>query len=321
MRVADQIVVPGDANKKDDAKPTVVAASVLSQGPGFIVIHKDDNGKFGGVAGFAAVEDGLNTDVTIEIDPKEFTPVLWPMLHVDTGEAGKYEFGAVQGADGPVSVGGKVVVFAINAAPAMRFSAQELKDGAITIDSALIEAPGWVAIHSNKDGAPGPVIATYPLLGGLNSNIVIKVAADQAGTSVFPMLHYDTGEAGKYEFGEVKDADAPVFVSEKVVVSEMKLDAESAKMAAVAALDCSVTPRGDAVNLRASASTTAAVAGQLRGGETAKVVGSVTANNNKWWQLESGSFVRGDVVNTSSSDCDQIPEGAAAVEPAATPSS
>jgi hypothetical protein len=35
---------------------------------------------------------------------------VFPMLHYDTGEAGVYEFGAVEGADGPVVFGGGPVV-------------------------------------------------------------------------------------------------------------------------------------------------------------------------------------------------------------------
>src|SRR6185369_6884554 len=108
--------------------------SVLSQGPGFLVIHQDNGGKAGGVAGYAAVSDGLNTDVTVTLDQGDFTPVLWPMLHVDDNTVGTYEFGTVQGADAPVKdTSNNVITFAINAAPALVMEPQALVDGKLTI--------------------------------------------------------------------------------------------------------------------------------------------------------------------------------------------
>ena len=35
------------------------------------------------------------------------------------------------------------------------------------------------------------------------------------------MLHYDTGEAGVYEFGEVEGADGPVVVQGDIVVGPL----------------------------------------------------------------------------------------------------
>src|SRR6185369_13766148 len=139
--------------------------SVLSQGPGWLVIHVDKDGGPGPVAGEVAVVDGLNTNLTIDnLDASKLTPVLWPMLHVDTGVVGQYEFGTVAGADSPVTVDGNIVTFPIQAAPALVLHNQDPlpgeSDGTIrfTVDNALMDGPGWLAIHSNKDGAPGPVL-------------------------------------------------------------------------------------------------------------------------------------------------------------------
>lgn len=224
MRVADQIVVHGDGMTMEGMTPTLTAASVLSEGAGFLVVHIDSEGAPGPVAGYAPVSAGLNENVVVELDPSVLTPVLWPMLHVDTGEAGVYEFGTVEGADGPVRVGDSVVTFPINAAPSLTYSDQALsEEGTITIDSALIDAAGWIAIHSNNGGAPGPVLATYPLRAGNNTNIVIALDAEAAGNLVFPMLHYDTNEAGVYEFGTVEGADGPVRVGGNVVVGPLNI--------------------------------------------------------------------------------------------------
>ncbi len=222
-----QIAVYGDGMDMMDMAPMVMADAVLSEGAGFLVIHADAGGQFGEVIGVAPVAAGLNEDVMVELDAAKLTSVLWPMLHVDTGEAGVYEFGTVEGADGPVVVGDQVVTFPINAAPSFSAQAQALVDGTITIDSALIDANGWLVIHSSVDGAPNAPLAVVPLLKGLTENIVIAIdfaSVDGAATNqIFPMLHYDTGAAGAYEFGTVEGADAPVSVGGNVVVGPVEI--------------------------------------------------------------------------------------------------
>ena len=53
---------------------------------------------------------------------------------------------------------------------------------------------------------------------GLNQHVRVELNPDDAGSQVFPMLHYDTGEAGVYEFGTVDGTDAPVKVAGNIVV-------------------------------------------------------------------------------------------------------
>ena len=219
MRVSAQVITPGDG-MEGMGSTSVVAASVLAAEPGWLVIHSESDGGPGPVLGQAQVNPGLNENVIVELSG-DITPVLWPMLHVDTGEAGVYEFGTVEGADGPVRVNDQVVTFAIPAAPSIDFNAT-LDGTTLTIPSAVIDAPGWLAIHSNADGSPGPVIGSAPLRPGLNTNIVVTLSQDP-GEMVFPMLHYDTGEAGVYEFGTVEGADGPVRVGEAVVVGPSTL--------------------------------------------------------------------------------------------------
>lgn len=218
MRVHDQIVLSGDGMTEADTL-TVTAESVTSDGPGFLVIHSDNGGSPGPVLGYAAVESGTTTNVVVEIaatDASPLTPVVWPMLHVDTGEVGTYEFGTVEGADGPVRVNDAVLTFPINIAPSITYNTT-LSGTTLTVESALIDAPGYLVIHSDNGGSPGPVLGYAPILQGNNENIVIELSADGLTETVFPMLHYDTGTAGAYEFGMVEGADGPVRVGEAVV--------------------------------------------------------------------------------------------------------
>jgi len=85
---------------------TVTVAEVVSDGPGWIVIHAQAEGSPGPVIGHAAVSDGTNMDVVVEIDVEAATETLYAMLHTDAGTEGEYEF---PGDDGPVSVEGEIV--------------------------------------------------------------------------------------------------------------------------------------------------------------------------------------------------------------------
>ncbi|MFW5696292.1 MAG: DUF7282 domain-containing protein [Phototrophicaceae bacterium] len=215
MRVPDQIVTD-----------TVTAESVVSEGPGWLVIHQDDGeGAPGPVIGFAAVEQGTNTDVTVGVEADSVTPALFPMLHVDTGEVGTYEFGQVEGADEPVTVDDTVLAFPINAAPSITYSGSLDEGNVLTVDSVLIDAQGWLVIHADSgEGIPGPVIGYTPIVEGVNENVTVTLDAEGMTDTLFPMLHYDTGEVGVYEFGQVEGADLPVNVNDAVVTGPLTPD-------------------------------------------------------------------------------------------------
>ncbi len=94
--VANQPIVDG----------TVTVSLVDSSGPGWIVIHADNNGQPGTIIGHAAVQPGENTNVAVTIDTTKATKTLYAMLHQDAGVVGTFEF---PGADTPVTVNGQIV--------------------------------------------------------------------------------------------------------------------------------------------------------------------------------------------------------------------
>lgn len=219
MRVPNQVAFGSDA-MGDMGEPTLVADTVLSEVQGWLVVHADADGSPGPVIGVAPVSPGINFDVMVELDSEGLTPTLWPMLHVDTGEEGVYEFGEVEGADGPVIVGGNVLTFPINGAPSITYSGT-LDGTTITVDQAVIDAPGWMVIHADADGSPGPVIGFTPILEGVNNSISVELNEEGLTETLFPMLHYDTGATGEYEFGAVEGADGPVVVLGNVVTGPL----------------------------------------------------------------------------------------------------
>ncbi len=101
-------------------------------------------------------------------------------------------------------------------APAMQPAAISIdpQDGdgtTITVASVDLPAPGFVAVHGDAGGSPGPVIGTSDLLAaGTSTDVVISLAEPlTTDTTVFPMVHIDTDGNGVYEFGTVDGVDGP----------------------------------------------------------------------------------------------------------------
>lgn len=86
----------------DGTSVTVSAVDLEGVEQGWITIHRDLDGEPGPVVGSLQVEEGTSSDVVVQLDEDVATGDYWPMLHVDDGEVGTYEFPAVEGADLPV---------------------------------------------------------------------------------------------------------------------------------------------------------------------------------------------------------------------------
>ncbi len=201
----------------------VVIARVVSEGPGWVVIHVEKDGKPGPIIGYAPVQAGENTNVEVEIDAEKATETLFAMLHVDAGQQGKYD-----DADVSVKVDGQVVVkpFKVKkgmmeesmAKPYIEVQDQEIMDGKVVIARVVSEGPGWVVIHVEKDGKPGPIIGYAPVQAGENTNVEVEIDTEKATETLFAMLHVDAGQQGKYD-----DADVSVKVDGQVVVKAFKV--------------------------------------------------------------------------------------------------
>ncbi|MCB9419012.1 MAG: hypothetical protein H6667_04370 [Ardenticatenaceae bacterium] len=84
---------------------------------------------------------------------------------------------------------------------AVTVSDQELTaDNTVTIDSVTADVAGWLVVHAQADGKPGPILGYAPVQAGDNSDVVVQI--DPAGTTetLYAMLHVDAGTIGEYEF-------------------------------------------------------------------------------------------------------------------------
>ncbi len=97
-----------DAADQAIVDSSITVENVTAGQDGWIVAHLDEGGKPGKVIGHTAVKTGENKDVKIKLS--EDVPAggkLWPMLHIDAGAIGTYEF---PGPDAPVIVDGNIVM-------------------------------------------------------------------------------------------------------------------------------------------------------------------------------------------------------------------
>ncbi|NWF69596.1 MAG: hypothetical protein HXY40_10970 [Chloroflexi bacterium] len=189
LTVADQFVL-GDS---------ITIPEIHLDQDGFIVIHIEQNGGPGPVAGFKYLEAGWYTDLAVQVDTTMLTPTVYPMLHYDTDANGQYEF-AGGDLDAPVFVDGAVLV--APAALAVINATDQLVEGSFSAASVTIDQPGFLVIHIAQDGRPGPVLGTTYLEAGTSSDVRVEFTnTDISPTTVlFPMLHYDTDSNGVYEF-------------------------------------------------------------------------------------------------------------------------
>src|SRR6266498_2662181 len=215
---AAQPTVAVDAGDQPVVDGAITVASVTAGQDGWIAAHLDENGAPGKVLGQTAVKTGDNKDVKIKLS--EDVPVggkLWPMLHIDAGTIGTYEF---PGADVPVKdaagniVMKQITVTAAGGAPAaeakdaVEVDNQAIKNNSITIEEVYASKDGWIVAHLDENGAPGKVLGHTAVKAGESKDVVITLSEGvPVGGKLWPMLHIDVGTFGTYEF---PGADVPV---------------------------------------------------------------------------------------------------------------
>ncbi len=97
-----------------------------------------------------------------------------------------------------------------------RSLAQALSRVRVTIVQATVAGPGWVVIHADNGGAPGPVIGHAPLVEGVNTNVAVTIDTDAVTPILHAMLHVDAGTVGIWEF---PGPDVPVKIGDAIVMA------------------------------------------------------------------------------------------------------
>lgn len=79
---------------------------------------------------------------------------------------------------------------------------------------------GWLVIHADEGGQPGPVIGYIEVPEGISTEVYIQVVPDEITPTLYAMLHVDAEPMGELNFPE--GDDVPVTVDGEVVVKSFK---------------------------------------------------------------------------------------------------
>lgn len=120
-------------------------------------------------------------------------------------------------------------------APAELVFEAQVSDGlSIVVASVTLPSAGFIAVHGDADGSPGPVIGHSDLLpAGTSTGVEVMLDAPLDATGrVFPMAHIDVNQNGEYDFlppddtvdGPAQNGDGSV----AVVGAEVTVEAGSA---------------------------------------------------------------------------------------------
>lgn len=105
--------------------------------------------------------------------------------------------------------------------PAAVTAEAQSSDGAdFVVASVTLPAPGFVGVHADNGGKPGPIIGHSELLPAGDSTDVV-VSFDEALTAsgtIYPMAHIDVNDNGIYEFnGSDVTTDQPATTADGMV--------------------------------------------------------------------------------------------------------
>ena len=98
---------------------------------------------------------------------------------------------------------------------------QAISNGTLIVAQVNSTVDGWIAVHVDQEGKPGPVIGHAAAPKGQTRNLAVKLDQDvPVGGKVWPMLHIDAGTLGTYEF---PGADAPVVINNNIVMKQISI--------------------------------------------------------------------------------------------------
>jgi hypothetical protein len=212
LDIANQLSVNG----------TVIVDTIVSPRAGWVGIHLNLGGQPGPVVGIAPVQAGVSQNVPVTIDILGATPSLFAVLHADTDTIGEFEFGQSLTADAQMISGGIPVGMPFQLTSISAFDQLPSNDE-IVVASVIWNAGGWLVIHADENGQPGPVIGQTRVNPGTSVNVRVPVDAAVVTPVVWPMLHVDDNALGVYEFGTVAGADLPVQIENQVATRSLNV--------------------------------------------------------------------------------------------------
>jgi hypothetical protein len=193
---------------------------VISNGPGWVVVWFDINDAPGRIIGRAPLQDGLNEQVPVPINPAAVTSFLFVTLHQDSEPVGEFDF---PNADPIVTFQGETAApatFRVDSGNYLVARDQTLaEEKRVVVPYAVVNRNAWLVIRAEDEGEPGPILGTTWLPTGINRDVVVELDSEwrpAAGeTTLYAVLHQDDGQPQQFEFPE--GPDTPLMRNQRVV--------------------------------------------------------------------------------------------------------
>ncbi|MGI6208177.1 MAG: DUF7282 domain-containing protein [Anaerolineae bacterium] len=165
----------------------------------------------------------------------------------------------------------------VDVTPSVTVQDQPVVANSVVIDEVVSRGPGWMVIHADSNGSPGPVIGYAIVNPGVNPDVVVELNLGPATPVLHAMLHDDTGEIGVYEF---PGGDPPSqFPGQMLTVPFQVLEAPAGPPKATPVAPAE-TPKAPAETPMASAKTPMAPAETPKADADLVALGRQVAQNN-----------------------------------------
>jgi plastocyanin len=169
------------------------------------------------------------------------------------------------------------------------FEAQESDGTMVVVASVELPADGFIAVHGDGGGSPGPVVGHSDLLpAGTSTDVMVMLDAPlEADATLYPMAHIDTDANGAYEFGSVEGVDGPALTADGDV--------------AVVGAEVTIAADADATADEGAAGDVIRIAGFAFSGATEVPVGTTVTVVNEdgsdhTWTADDGTFSSGNLA-------------------------
>jgi hypothetical protein len=185
----------------------IVVERAISQGPGWLVVYRDEEGQTGNIVGFALLEDGVNERIEVEILTSDVSAVLHIIIHEDDGALGEFDFPA---GDGPMRFQGQIppnpFSFRTDTGNYLILQDQPLSAAnVITLSLVVVDVAAWVTVHTNSAAAPGQIIGLLWLPAGLHRDVVVEIDPELTTITMYVVLHLDMGQPLVFDFPDGVD--------------------------------------------------------------------------------------------------------------------
>jgi plastocyanin len=174
------------------------------------------------------------------------------------------------------------------------FDSQESDGTMVVVASVELPADGFIAVHGDGGGSPGPVVGHSDLLpAGASTDVMVMLDSPLDGdATLYPMAHIDTDGNGVYEFGSVDGVDGPALTAEgDVAVVGAEVTVTAADAGAVEGEDGEGEAGGDVITIAGFAFDGAS---EVAVGTTVTVVNEDGSDHT--WTADDGTFSSGNLA-------------------------